>query len=165
MRDLSNAGFIARDERFLALQGGRTNQVWRFGNDGEHKVLKVYRPADKNPLFGNDSRRETLCLKTLRETGLAPRLLNHGNHPLGHWIIYQHVSGQSWNSDPAPVARLLARVHARSPLTGLQSGINGSAELERQTLEILKQCQPNDREHIIAVMPKWQVSPMDSPRL
>ncbi|MGR3661746.1 MAG: phosphotransferase family protein [Paracoccaceae bacterium] len=149
----------------MVLRGGRTNQVWQFGDYGQNKVLKLYRPADTNPLFDNDPHREVLCLKALSGTGLSPRLLNHGSHPLGHWIIYEHISGLAWDRDPASIARLLARVHAQTLPNGLQRGPNGSAEIERQTLGILRRCQPGNHDRVSAIMPKWQVSPMNHPCL
>lgn len=163
--DLSNAGHVATGDKFEALQGGRTNQVWQFGNGCEIKVLKLYRDTNSNPLFENNPHSEINCLTTLGATGLAPRLLIQGSHPLGRWIIYEHVNGRGWSSESAPVARLLARVHAHAPLVGLKSGPNGSAEIKRQTLGILARCQANSRDRIIAKMPNWIVSPIGRPCL
>jgi Phosphotransferase enzyme family len=157
LRELTNAGYVTKDDRFIAMQGGRTNRVWRFGDH----VLKLYRNADSNPLFSNSPRSEIACLSALYGTGLAPRLLQHGKHFLGQWIIYQHVNGTGWNFDPAPVAKLLARVHTLAPLTGLAFGPNGSMKIRQQTLEILKQCRPDTRDHIAARMPTWSVSPIN----
>lgn len=165
LRDLSNAGVIEAADRFVVLLGGRSNQVWQFGNTGQNKVLKLYRSADTNPLFDNDPSREIICLNALSETGLSPRLLFHGDHPLGRWIIYEHVDGRAWDRDPAPIARLLAHVHRKTLLNGLQWGPNGSAEIEHQTLGILKKCQPDNRDRVSAMMPKWQVPPIDHPCL
>lgn len=165
LRDLSNAGYITEADRFEFLQGGRTNQVWQFGDSSQNKVLKLYRPVGTNPLFDNDPRLEVICLKALSETGLSPRLLNHGKHQLGRWIIYEHVNGLAWGRDPAPVARLLARVHTQTLPNGLQRGPNGSAEIERQTLGILERCQSDNRVRVSAMMPKWSVPPMDHPCL
>ncbi len=159
LRDLSNAGYIGTGDRFEVLHGGRTNQVWQFRSGREIKVLKLYRPADTNPLFDNSPRSEIICLTALDATGLAPRLLNHGSHPLGQWIIYEHITGPEWSRDPAPVARLLARLHAQAPLTGLKGGPSGSAEIRRQTLEILSRVRPNARDRVTAKMPKWDVPP------
>ena len=165
LRHLSNAGHVATSDRFEVLHGGRTNQVWKFGNGFEIKVLKLYRDTNSNALFENNSHSEINCLTTLDATGLAPRLLNQGSHPLGRWIIYEHINGRSWSSDSAPVARLLARVHAQAPLAGLTSGPNGSAEIRQQTLGILARCQANSRDRINKKMPNWPVSPIDRPCL
>lgn len=146
--------------KFVALQGGRTNQVWKFSNGSENKVLKLYRPVDTNPLFDNNPRSETICLTALEGTGLAPRLVNHGSHPLGRWIIYEHVNGSAWGHDPVPVAEILARVHRQTSLTGLHIGASGSAEIECQTLEILSHCLPANRDRITKNRPNWHVSPM-----
>ncbi|PHR88518.1 MAG: aminoglycoside phosphotransferase [Blastopirellula sp.] len=143
------------------MHGGRTNQIWRFGDGHENKVLKLYRAADTNPLFGNDPHHEVTCLTTLNNTGLAPRLLNYSNHSLGRWIIYEYVSGVVWSSNPIPVARLLARVHSHAQLSELRFGANGSEEIKHQTLGILKQCQSNIRDRLAKYMPEWCISPTD----
>ena len=108
LRDLRSAGHITTTDRFVAMQGGRTNQVWRFGDSEKDKVLKLYRATNSNPMFDNNPNSEIICLMALDGSGLASHLLANGNHSLGHWIIYDHVNGTGWARDPAPVARLLA---------------------------------------------------------
>lgn len=93
-------------------KGGQTNRLWHLRDHG--LVVKLYREAN-NPLFCNDPDREARCLRLLEPSGIAPHLITVGRCAAGKWLAYGHVAGAPWRSDPAPVARLLRRLHAVSP--------------------------------------------------
>lgn len=108
----------------VPLPGGRSNRLWRIGP----LVLKRYDPAAASPLFPNDPQAEARALMLLAPCGLAPTLRAAGPD----WVIYDHAEGPTWSAaaDPAPIARMLHRLHA----TVLPSGSfrplpNGSAAI------------------------------------
>ena len=86
-----------------ALPGGRSNGVWRAGD----LVLKHHNRAAASPLFPNDPLAEARALSLFAPLGLGPRLRAAG----ADWIIYDHASGAPWRGDPAPLARMLYRLH------------------------------------------------------
>lgn len=105
-----------------AMTGGRSNIVWRVGRF----VVKHHRPEASSPLFPNDPAAEATALTMLSPLGLAPRLRASGVD----WIIYDHADGSVWQGDPAPVARMLYRLHQASvPLDTFRPLPNGSAAL------------------------------------
>jgi len=107
---------------WLALSGGRSNAVWRVGDF----VVKHHRTDAASPLFPNDPVAEVTALTLLYPLGLAPHLRAKGPD----WIIYDHADGELWQGDPAPVARMLHRLHgtALSP-DAFRLLPNGSAAL------------------------------------
>jgi thiamine kinase len=113
--DLSRTG-----EVWQALPGGRSNSVWRAGDF----VIKHHRAAAASPLFPNDPLAEATALSLLSPLGLAPRLRASGDD----WIIYDHADGTPWRGDPAPLARMLHRLHITDlPATTFRPLPNGSA--------------------------------------
>lgn len=90
------------------LPGGRSNRLWRIGP----LVLKRFDPAAASPLFPNDPLAEARALTHLAPLGLAPRLRAAGSD----WVLYDHHPGDTWSpkADPAPLARLLHRLHVAS---------------------------------------------------
>ncbi len=98
----------------MALHGGRTNLVFRCGE----LVVKLYRPDQANALFGNSSADEFLALTTLKGSGIAPEPIASLQCSAGPLLVYHHVHGASWTSDPEKVAILLGQLHAR-PLPDL----------------------------------------------
>ena len=88
-----------------AMQGGRTNRLWRVGRF----VLKRHDPAAASALFPNDPMAEARALSLLAPHALAPKLRAAGPD----WIIYDHIDAPVWspNADPAPVAAMLHRLH------------------------------------------------------
>ena len=105
-----------------ALPGGRTNRLWRIGP----LVLKRHDPAAASPLFPNDPQAEARALALFAPHGLAPRLRAAGDD----WLIYDHAEGTPWRGDPAPVARMLHRLHATPvPPDAFRPLPNGSAAL------------------------------------
>ena len=104
------------------LPGGRTNRLWRIGP----LVLKRHDPAAASPLFPNDPQAEARALTLFAPHGLAPRLRASGDD----WLIYDHAEGTPWRGDPAPVARMLHRLHATPVPPGTFRPLpNGSAAL------------------------------------
>jgi thiamine kinase len=106
---------------WLPLLGGRTNLLWRVGD----LVVKHYDTAAASPLFPNDPQAEVAALASLAPLGLAPQLRAAGQD----WLIYSHIPGSLWQGDPAPVARLLHRLHATTPHPDFRSLPNGSSAL------------------------------------
>lgn len=102
------------------MVGGRSNAVWRVGRF----VVKRHRPDAASPLFPNDPLAEARALTLLAPLGLAPRLRASG----ADWIIYDHAAGDIWQGDPAPVARMLHRLHNAALPPGVFRPLpNGSA--------------------------------------
>ncbi len=88
---------------WLPMTGGRTNRLWRVGGF----TVKRYDLDAATPLFPNDPTAEALALRLFAPEGLAPCLRAAGKD----WLIYDHVAGAPVTGDPAPVARLLHRLH------------------------------------------------------
>lgn len=104
------------------LPGGRTNRLWRVGN----LVVKCHDPGAATPLFPNDPQAEARALGLCAPLGLAPALREAGKD----WLIYDHVEGTTWRGDPAPVARLLYRLHRAALPPGIFRALpNGSAQI------------------------------------
>ena len=106
---------------WIPLLGGRTNLLWRVGD----LVVKHYDPTAATPLFPNDPQAEATALMALAPLGLAPELRASGQD----WLIYTHIPGTLWQGDPAPVARLLHRLHTTTPHPEFRYLPNGSAAL------------------------------------
>ncbi|NUB44906.1 aminoglycoside phosphotransferase family protein [Fertoebacter nigrum] len=119
-------------ENWQPLAGGRSNRVWRLGS----VVVKLYDRAAASPLFPNDACAEAGALVRLGPHGLAPRLCAAGEG----WVCYTHVAGRPWSGDPAPVAALLAKVHAFSG-SGFRQVGSGHAALVGQGRAMLAACQ------------------------
>lgn len=103
-----------------ALAGGRTNQLWRVGR----YTVKRFVAAASSLLFPNDKASESRALGLFAPLGLAPCLRAEG----ADWLIYDHVEGRPWSGDPAPVARVLHRLHsARIAAGSFRTAPNGSA--------------------------------------
>jgi aminoglycoside phosphotransferase (APT) family kinase protein len=117
---------------WLALAGGRTNRLWRVGQT----VVKAYDPAAATPLFPNDAGAELRALALLGPRGLAPRLIGAGDG----WLAYAHIDGQAWQSGPATVAQMLARLH-EEPGSGFRAVPSGSAAILEQARAIAAACR------------------------
>jgi len=121
-----------KDQPWLPLAGGRTNRLWRVGQ----AVIKAYDSTAASPLFPNDPVAEARALALLGPLGLAPDLIGAGDG----WLAYAHVEGQVWQADPAPVARMLARLHQQHPV-GFRPVASGSAALLAQAQAIVAACR------------------------
>lgn len=113
------------------LSGGRTNRVWRVGN----RVVKHYRAEAATPLFPNDPKAEARALRLFAPYGLAPAL----RAAAGDWLVIDHVPAPVWggpaDEDPAPVARMLGRMH-RLTADGFRPLPNGTAALVTDALRV-----------------------------
>ena len=138
---LRDRGLVLADDRFEVLLGGRTNRVWKILGQHRHAVLKLFRNDLPNPLFRNDPKLESLCLRKLELTGIAPKLLANGPFKEGDWVLYDHAPGTCWSSAPEAVARVLHRLHRLSPPAEVPPGCNGSSDLEAHGSAILSECQ------------------------
>ncbi|MDU8929617.1 aminoglycoside phosphotransferase family protein [Alisedimentitalea sp. MJ-SS2] len=104
--------------------------------------IKLFSPTPDNPLFSNDPAAEARLLNHLTGTGLAPRLHETLATPLGSVVLYTHVAGSSWRSYPAPVGRVLARLHRHPAPPDLDLAPYDSRALLAQGLDILDR-RPN----------------------
>nr|WP_281995468.1 aminoglycoside phosphotransferase family protein [Ruegeria faecimaris] len=140
------------------MYGGRTNQVWKVLGDDSDQVLKLYRSDLENPLFRNDPALEAACLRALASSGVVPRLRATGQHDNGYWVFYDHAQGTPWRSDPAPVARLLHRLHSLNPnIENAPTGKNGSADLAEHGQSILAMCTSDRRAQLEKMQPQHHI--------
>lgn len=118
-----------RTEARVPLPGGRSNRVWRIGD----LVLKRFDPDAATPLFPNDPLAEARALTLFAPLHIAPVLRAAGPD----WVIYDHHEGTVWSpkADPAPLARLLHRLHGADVAPGTFRALpNGSAALHAHAL-------------------------------
>lgn len=109
-------GFDPDAAPWRALDGGRTNRLWRVGE----RVVKLYRPQAATPVFPNDAAAEARALRALDGTGLAPRLRGLVEGETGVCLVYDHVPGPAGGIDPEAAGRTLARLHARPAPPGFR---------------------------------------------
>ncbi len=122
-----------RGAEWVALQGGRTNRLWRVGR----LVVKLYAQQAQSPLFPNDPLAEAKALRIAAPSGLAPTLRRTGPG----WLAYDHCEGQTWQGgDTASVAVVLGKVH-NVPCPDFRKVESGSAALRKQCIEIASQCR------------------------
>ncbi|MDX2483548.1 MAG: aminoglycoside phosphotransferase family protein [Pseudodonghicola sp.] len=162
---LHQRGFVAADPRPLPLAGGRTNRVWRLQGQLYDLVLKLYVSDAATPLFANDPRHEMSCLSALSDSGIAPTPEAADPQAQTPWILYRHLPGTGWTTGVKSVADLLGRVHAQTAPSRLPHAPDGSAELARQTLEILSLCHPSQTHALRALEPAGTVAPSGQRRL
>ncbi|PIE12417.1 MAG: aminoglycoside phosphotransferase [Rhodobacterales bacterium] len=155
---LGRRGLLSGTAAREILSGGRTNRLWHVRPEQGDRVVKLYREQDGNPLFPNSHDLEARALRHL-PAGLAPVLCDQLDTPFGPCLIYAYSPGESWVSDPAPIARALGRVHAAPVLTDLPNASDGSAALREQTLAILDQCDGGQRNRVRNAMPTGEVAP------
>jgi len=148
---LVGLGLKAQAPRILT--GGRSNYVWRM----DPLVVKLYDQSSFNPLFANDPACEVAALRALSGTGMVPHLVRSGCFEGHHWLAYSHLKGTSWQHDPAPVARLLGRLHDQPAFEGLPKGVNGSAMIDVQVQAILTGC--SDVDALRSLRPDHPVPP------
>ncbi|WP_406647018.1 aminoglycoside phosphotransferase family protein [Aliisedimentitalea scapharcae] len=129
------------------LVGGRSNYVWRVLGKTSC-VLKLYGLGSRNPLFSNDPDREVSSLKALAGTGMAPRLLDEGAFEGRRWILYTHVTGDTWRRGAEHVAQLLGRLHDQPYFGTSPKGPNGSQQIGTAAFYILDRCFGAVRQQI-----------------
>ena len=149
----------------MPLEGGRINRVWRLRGVLYDLVLKLYDPEGASPVFANDPLREAACLAVLSDSGLAPAPVAGDARADRPWILYRHLPGTGWTVGVEAVARVLARVHGHAPVDGLPAAPDGSAEITRQTLEILSLCRSAAVEDLRRCQPPGDVAPSGLRRL
>ncbi|MFC3612203.1 phosphotransferase family protein [Lutimaribacter marinistellae] len=155
---LVHIGAVPVAATFSKLAGGRTNRVWRVDTAGDPIVLKLYRSNRDNPLFRNDPEAEALCLAALSSSGLAPNLRAQGEIDGTRWVVYDFSAGTCWRTDPAPVARMLHRLHRRPALgIDLPRGPDGSADLTAQTRNLISLCRPDLQPDLMTLAPGGDV--------
>ncbi len=104
-------GAIADNQTWQVQSGGRSNFVWRLVES--NLICKLYNTADiNNPFYPNDPAAEWACLTALHKTATTPRPKAAMQTPFGAVLLYHYVAGQIWQSDTAPVARLIEQIHA-----------------------------------------------------
>lgn len=125
---------VPRDHtHWTRLGGGRSNLSWQVPSTDGPCVVKLFRPDRESVVFPNDPGSEARALTHLAGQDIAPALLHSWQSPLGPALAYHHLAGRTWQAGPAPVARLLRRVHALSPPAGLRQAADGSAALIAET--------------------------------
>ncbi len=159
---LSTQGLIRHDVTFEVLYGGRTNHVWKVLSGNSDAVLKLFSTGFQNPLFRNDARLESECLRTLNSFGFVPNLRATGSFGDDSWVYYDHAPGVPWQDDVSGVAHLLGRLHQIPVNLDLPNGRNGSADLEQHACQILADCHAEERRSLLAKKPQAQVPPLSA---
>lgn len=121
----------AKSAHWQPLTGGRTNHLWLVAG----WVVKLYDPLSASPLFPNDPVAEARALRLFAP--LAPTLRASGDG----WLAYDHIPGDIWSDDPAPVASTLGKLHQIPPtLPSFRIAPTGSHAILTQALRIAADC-------------------------
>lgn len=131
----------AKNARWSVLQGGRTNQVWHVEGKRQELVCKLFRATDNNPLYPNSPGVEYEALKLLYQFDISPKPVALLNTVAGEVLVYEHISGQSWQSDTQSVAKKLSQLHKLGFDLPLRQIATGSDAIMRQTDAILDLCK------------------------
>lgn len=148
-------GLIASGQMWHPMQGGRTNQLWHVGG----AVVKRYAPGDGNPRFPNDPAQEAAILHHLQGQCIAPRLLGQVARNGVTYLVYQHLEGALWQTDPGQVGRLLRRLHMITAPQDLRALPGGSEAIDRQVSAILPDLPRPLAAQLLARRPSGQVAP------
>jgi len=160
LADLVTArGLSTAKALWVALDGGRTNQTWRVTDGARQIVVKLFAQDTRNPLFPNNPASEIQALRHLEGHTLAPKLVDHFATPLGQCVIYEHLQGRTWRSDPAQAAKLMKRLHHIDAPEGLRNAPDGSLALHRQGEMILRMCPPSEAGRVRDLLPETEVPP------
>lgn len=146
------------------LAGGRTNRVWLVPRPQGDLVVKLFANPDDNPLYPNVAEVEYAVLHHLDGRDLAPRPRALVDTPEGVALIYDHLPGPRWSGDPAPVARLLGRLHA-TPQPAIRGLPAGQAALRAQVRLILTECSAAGRDRLTREEPPAVAAPAPTRRL
>jgi aminoglycoside phosphotransferase (APT) family kinase protein len=133
------AGQVAADAVWTPLSGGRTNPIWRIESGERPLVCKLFLPDAATPLFGNDPAAEWAALRALSGLEIAPEPVASSRTALGDSLLYRHVPGQPWSTDPTDVARLLRRLHEVPPPRALPRALPDATGLAEQGRAMLMQ--------------------------
>lgn len=106
--------------RLHPLQGGRTSRVWQVEQDnGPPLILKVTRAEDGTSLFPNMPELEWAAMVKLSPLGIAPFPVAIDSSACAEKAILTQAAHSTTVSQAAPIAELLARIHAVVPWQGL----------------------------------------------
>jgi len=133
------AGQVAADAVWTPLSGGRTNPIWRIEGREGPLVCKLFLPDAATPLFANDPAAEWAALRALSGLEIAPEPVASSRTALGDSLLYHHVPGQPWSTDPTAVAHLLRRLHERPPPRALPRALPDATGLVEQGRAMLSQ--------------------------
>ncbi len=112
------------------MQGGRTNRLWRVGDD----VVKVFMANAASSLFPNDAGQEAAALRHFAPLGLAPEL----RAATDDWIVYRFVPGQTWHHAIGDVANVLGQLHqSPAPYPPFRRLPTGAEALRDQTARLM----------------------------
>ncbi|WP_300515744.1 phosphotransferase [Aliiroseovarius sp.] len=133
------AGQVAPDAVWTPLTGGRTNPIWRIDGSMGPLVCKLFLPEAATPLFANDPAAEWAALRALAGTAIAPEPVASSRTALGDSLLYRHVPGRPWKTDPPAVAGLLRRLHDTGPPRALPRALPDATGLAEQGRAMLAQ--------------------------
>ena len=100
--------------QLTALRGGYWNTVYRLRGPDVDWVVKIYSAARPPTLFPILPEAEALALQTLTGIAIAPAFVaffpaQKGQNP--DLLIYEYLTGDTWNAGVEPVAQLLHQLH------------------------------------------------------
>ncbi len=147
--ELEHAGLTPVGANWVRMTGGRSNIVWRVGDD---LVCKLFLERT-NPLFSNSAADEFRCLQALRGHAIAPEPTGRYRSFAGEIVLYRHIDGKLWQKDTAAVARLLGRLHSLPVPQGLNIGEQGWGEIASRGLGILSYLPPDIARMLGCKMP------------
>lgn len=156
--ELVSRSIILPDCAIKPLTGGHTNNLWQAESRDGPVVVKSYSGEGSNPLFANSPGNEAHLLRHLQATGLAPALVETFQHAQAGVLIYSLVRGRTWQSNPAIVASAFERLHSAPLLVSLPHAPDGSAQLAKQTFEILSACKRPEKSQIASLKPQTPVA-------
>jgi len=161
-RHLVEMRLVPENAGWTPLEGGRSNRLWRVQRASGDIVVKLYAGGTATPLFANDAGAEAKVLEHLNDTGLAPKLIYHGNLSSGSILIYTYQAGLNWRAEPEQPAKVLKNLHQLSVPSGLKDlplAPDGSRALLDQTLAILKMIPAHLATDIQTLRPVGVVPP------
>ncbi len=154
---LRQRGILNGPSEWTALEGGRTNRLWRVSRPEGDIVAKLYKGETRNPLFPNDPASEVRILEHLATLGVAPTLLDHFRTDVGFCLIYSHLEGRAWHADCTKVATLLHRLHQTPPPSGVRRTPDGSDAIRSQGRAILDLCPSDLAEELRRLEPQEHI--------
>ncbi|MFU8863883.1 MAG: phosphotransferase family protein [Rhodobacterales bacterium] len=162
--ELEKHGVIHSPAMWEPLRGGRTNRLWYVTSNGAALVVKLYNQDAATPLFDNDPLAEAAVLGALSGSALSPEAVFSGNTQSGPVLVYRHISGEPWRSDPSLAATVLKSLHttvAPYIAASLPSAPDGSLALKAQTRAILDQIPSAEAARLRAIEPDSDVAPSE----
>jgi len=153
IRALRDRGLAGGPTAFEPLEGGRSNHLWKFADNGRDLVCKLY--TDRaTPLFPNDPDAEWLALEQVSGKDLGPRPVTTVNAGSDIALVYESIEGRRWRSDIAAVGALLARLHAIPPPDGLRVIPAGGKAIVDVGQKTLSGCHGTDALRLLDLRPE-----------